>query len=64
MAKKRDIREVEAIAAEFGMDPELRREFGEYLEGCKRSGDVGTKNEAGDFTWNELKQKAREFLGP
>lgn len=63
MAKKRDIREVEAIATEFGMEPDQRREFGDYLEECKRSGDAGTKNEAGDFTWDELRQKAREFLG-
>jgi len=26
-------------------------------------GNRGSKNERGDFTWAELEQKAREFLG-
>ncbi len=63
MGRKGDIREVEQIAREFGMSEEDRFEFGDYLEECKRNGEVGTKNDRGDFTWDELKQKAREFLG-
>jgi hypothetical protein len=64
VGKKRDIQEVEEIARQFGMDEEERRDFGDYLEECKHSGDCGTKNDRGDFTWPELEQKAREFLSP
>lgn len=62
MGKKADIREIEEIARQFGMDEEERRDFGDYVEECKCSGDRGTKNDRGDFTWPELEQKAREFL--
>jgi hypothetical protein len=48
------IRDVEALARAFGMDPDQRREFGDYLEKCKRSGDCGTLNDRGDFTWDEM----------
>jgi hypothetical protein len=63
VGRKRDIREVDRIAKQFDMDGDTRKEFGDYLEECKRSGDVGSKNDRGDFTWSELEQKAREFLG-
>ena len=35
MGKKRDIRQIEAIAKEFGMDSDERREFGDHIEDCK-----------------------------
>uniref|UniRef100_B8HNW3 Uncharacterized protein n=1 Tax=Cyanothece sp. (strain PCC 7425 / ATCC 29141) TaxID=395961 RepID=B8HNW3_CYAP4 len=38
-----------------------KRRFARYLEDCKGSGDKGTA-EGGDFTWNELEDKAQEFL--
>lgn len=63
MGRKRDIRDVEAVARAFGMDPIQRRDFGDYLEECKRSGDRGTANARGDFTWDEMMEKAKEFLG-
>jgi hypothetical protein len=63
VARKDDLREIDAIAKQFGMDPEERRDFGDFLEECKRTGDRGTKNKRGDFTWSELEQKAQEFLG-
>ena len=62
MGRKKDIAEIEAIATRFGMDPETRREFGDFVEELKRSGDRGTENDRGDFTWDELQAKAREFL--
>lgn len=61
-AKKKDIKEVEAIADEFKMSPEARRDFGDFLEDEKATGNGGTKNERGDFTYSELRQKACEFL--
>ncbi len=58
MGRKPDLKQVDAIADEFGID---RREFGDYLEDCKAAGDRGTANNRGDFTWAELRLKAREF---
>ena len=63
LVKKKDIQQVEAVAREFNMTEEDRRDFGEFLESEKATGNGGTKNERGDFTYQELKQKAREFLG-
>ena len=62
MGKKRDIRQIEAIAKEFDMDSEERREFGDYIEACKRGGERGT-GEGGDFTCEELRAKVPEFRG-
>ena len=62
MARKRDIQQIEAIAQEFGMDPDDRREFGDYVEECKRNGQLGS-GPNGDFTYNELRDRAREFRG-
>lgn len=45
------------------MTEEERREFGDFLEEEKGIGNGGTKNERGDFTYQELRQKARDFLG-
>lgn len=62
MGRKRDIRQIEAIANEFAMDDDERREFGDYVEECKRSGEHGTGTN-GDYTYAELREKAREFRG-
>ena len=59
---KRDIRQIEAIANEFGMDSQERREFGDYIEDCKRSGARGS-GQNGDFTYGELRDKVPEFRG-
>ncbi|KYC41445.1 hypothetical protein WA1_22405 [Scytonema hofmannii PCC 7110] len=63
LSKKKDIQQVNAVAREFNMTEEERREFGDFLEEEKASGRGGTKNECGDFTYEELRRKAREFLG-
>ncbi len=62
MARKRDIRQIEAIAKEFDMSPQERREFGDYIEDCKRRGEYGT-GPNGDFTYGELRDKVPEFRG-
>ena len=54
---------MEAVAREFNMTEEERRDFGDFLEEEKAVGNGGTKNERGDFTYQELRQKVREFLG-
>ena len=62
MPRKRDIRQIEAVAAEFSMTPLQRREYGDYVEDCKRAGEAGTAG-GGNYTYDELRQKAREYLG-
>jgi hypothetical protein len=62
MSRKRDIKQIEAIAREFNMTMLERREFGDYLEQCKRLGEVGTGPE-GDFTYAELRITVAEFRG-
>jgi hypothetical protein len=62
LGKKEDIRQVKAVAGEFNMSEEERRDFGDFLEQEKLMGHGGSKNERGDFTYQELRQKAREFL--
>lgn len=62
MGRKRDIRQIEAIAREFDMEPDERREFGDYIEDCKRGGELGTGTD-GDFTYEELRAKVAEFRG-
>jgi hypothetical protein len=50
----------EAIAKEFDMDSDERREFGDYVEDCKRRGEQGAGKD-GDFTYGELRGKVSEF---
>ena len=46
MARSRDLREVDAVAREFGLD---RREFGDFIHELKRGGERVSKAN-GDFT--------------
>jgi hypothetical protein len=63
LGKKKDLQQVDAVARKFNLTPEQRRNFGDFLEEAKETGNGGTKNERGDFTYDELIQKVREFLG-
>lgn len=63
MVKKKDIQQVAAVARAFNMTEEQRRDFGDFLEEEKAIGNGGTLNERRDYTYLELRQKAREFLG-
>ena len=62
MSRKRDIRRIEAVAAEFGMDPEEQREFGDDIEDRKRNGERGAGQD-GDFSKAELRERVTEFRG-
>ena len=62
MGRKRDLRQLEAIAKEFGMDPDERREFGDYIEDGKRQGERGSGQD-GDFTYAALRDKVSELRG-
>jgi len=62
MGKKRDLKQIDAIAREFDMSRPVRKSFGKFIENEKANGDIGTLNDRGDFTWEELQEKAEEFL--
>jgi len=62
MGKKRDLKQIDAIARECNMSPPVRKAFGKFIENEKANGDMGVLNDKGDFTWEELQQKAEEFL--
>lgn len=62
MARKRDLREVDDVASSLGMSRAERRLFGLWLEDLKASGERGTKNTRGDFTFDELKAHGQEFI--
>lgn len=62
MGKKKDIKQIEAIAKEFHMSKEIREAFGEFIEQEKIDGNRGSLNQRGDFTYGELRQKAKDFL--
>ncbi len=62
MPKKRDIKQIDNIAKEFKMTQNQRQLFGEFLEEEKELGYKASLNERGDFTYQELRQKAIYFL--
>ena len=45
------------------MDRETAFDFRDFLHECKDRGDRGTSNGRGDFTMDELREKAKDFLG-
>ena len=63
MGKKQDIQQLESVCREFHLSATDRRDFSDFLETEKESGNGGTKNERGDFTYQELRVKLQEFLG-
>jgi hypothetical protein len=63
VGRKHDLRQVDAVAREFKMAPETHLAFREYIHECKEAGHRGTANDRGDFTMDELRDLAREFLG-
>ncbi len=60
---KGDRKQVNDVAREFKMDGEQRKEFGNYIERLKKEGHGGSLNERGDFTYEELREIAKELLG-
>ncbi|MBY0522601.1 MAG: hypothetical protein K2R98_04360 [Gemmataceae bacterium] len=60
MGRKRDLKRVDRVAREAGIPPEERRDFGRYVERCKRDGAYGSPPD-GDATEDELRMMAEEF---
>jgi len=44
------------------MSPETEFDYRVYIHECKESGILGTANDRGDYTMDELRERAREFL--
>jgi hypothetical protein len=57
-----DIKQINDIAKEFNMSDIERREFGDFIEEEKQLLNRGSGNRRGDFTYQELREKAKEFL--
>lgn len=60
--RKDDLKQVDSVAQKFKMTKEQRREFGDFLESEKATGNGGTANSRGDFTYQQLLDKAAEFM--
>ena len=60
MGRKEDLKRVDRIARESGLSPDQRRDFGRYIEKCKRSGAYGSPP-SGDAAEEELRKMAEEF---
>jgi hypothetical protein len=61
VGRKKELKDVDRAAAQAGLGPDQRRDFSRYLHKCKQSGDFGSKNDKGDYTFAELLEKAKEF---
>jgi hypothetical protein len=61
VGRKRDLKQVDAVCREFRMGRAQELAFREYIHECKDSGHRGSAG-GGDFTMDELRQLAREFL--
>lgn len=59
---KPDIKQIDSVAKEYGMDDDMRMDFGDHIEGLKAVGERGTKNDRGDFTYQQLREIAEEWL--
>lgn len=60
MGLKPDIKQINQVAAKMGITGAARREFGDYIESVKKaSGKFNNTN----FSWQELVELAKEFLG-
>jgi hypothetical protein len=53
-------KQVDAVAKEFGMKPEQRHQFGDYIEKMKQMEGRGG---ADNYSIQELRQLAKEFMG-
>lgn len=60
---KQEKKQLRRIEDEFGMTPDESQIFRDYLHECKEQGERGTKNLKGDFTDDELRERAGECLG-
>jgi len=60
MGTNGDIRQIERVATDFGFKGVQRRDFGDFIEECKKNGERGSGRN-GDFTYPELREKAKEY---
>jgi uncharacterized protein RhaS with RHS repeats len=53
---------IENVMGKKANTKENRDAVGDYCEACKQSGETGTRNSKGDFTFEELKTRVKEFF--
>jgi len=59
---KDDNRRFRAVCQHLGMTPAEQIGFSEYVHDLKDSGEKGTANSRGDFTWDELVRHCQDYL--
>jgi hypothetical protein len=62
VGRKSDNQQFRDACNQLGMTPEERNGFSEYIHDLKDSGERGSANSRGDFTWDELLQHGRDYL--
>ena len=62
MPRKNDLRQVDAVCRAHRMSPEQERRFRRLLHELKAAGEIGSANDRGDFTWDELDALASEYM--
>jgi hypothetical protein len=61
-AVKDDIQQFRDACRQLGIKGPERRDFGKYIHELKQAGILGTANDKGDFTWEEMLELGRDFL--
>ena len=59
-SSKMDIKQINQVASKMGIKGVARKEFGDYIESLKK---ISGKSNNTNFSWKELIEIAKEFLG-
>ncbi|MBX9624790.1 MAG: hypothetical protein K2X82_13375 [Gemmataceae bacterium] len=62
MGRKADNQQFRDACNRLGMTPDERAGFSDSVHDLKASGERGTANDRGDFTWDELLAHGRDYL--
>lgn len=62
MGRKDDNRQFRDACNHLGMTPAERNGFSDWIHDLKASGERGSANGRGDFTWDELLDQGRDYL--
>ncbi len=62
VGRKADNQQFRDACRALGMTPAERSGFSAYVHELKASGERGTANSKGDFTWDELVEHGEDYL--
>ena len=62
MGRKQDNQQFRDACRHLGMTAAERTGFSDYVHDLKGTGERGTANGRGDFTWDKLLQHGRDYL--